>query len=175
VSRFAEKVLQRFADFDAKITLESIQAFFEQGDDARSRFKAGVIQSALSHFASPGVHNVHPVMTDFRRYYAERAAAAFEGTGLTWGPPRDAWSDDSWFFFRSEELPRGTVIVHKTNPGLEHLVFPKETKAFLDRGIDGSDTTGRFSAVQTNKSASIEVSVPAIRRMIRQFRPPSLP
>jgi hypothetical protein len=58
----------------------AIQEFFERDDDARHRFKAGVIRRALKHFGSSGVQNVDPIMTGFRHIYAEYAARHFEKT-----------------------------------------------------------------------------------------------
>jgi len=156
------------SDFDARIPLEQLQEFFERQSDPRSVFKAGVIERALMHFATTGLQKRDEVMTNFRSFYAGQAQTHFEGTGVHWDAPREAWWGDTWFNFRSKELPAGAYIVHKTfvkkaDRGLVHLSIPNMDANVLKALLDKAEEVGRIEVAQTGKSASLQLDVAPIR------------
>jgi hypothetical protein len=155
------------SDFDTHIFLEQLQEFFEQQSDPRSVFKAGVIKRALTHFATTGLQKRDEVMTNFRNFYARQAQIYFEGAGVQWDAPREAWWGDTWFNFRSKELPVGAYIVHKTfvkkvGRGLVHLSVPNMNVEILQALLDKAEGVGKIVAVQTGKSASFQLEVDPI-------------
>ncbi|WP_263365614.1 hypothetical protein [Edaphobacter bradus] len=101
-------------------------------------------------------------MTAFRHFYAEEAARYFAKTALTWEAARDAWYNDSWFCFRSRELPKGVVIVHKPRFAAVDFAFSNTRKEELERALARCTNPEGLEPVQTSKSASIRLSVPLI-------------
>ncbi len=122
-----EKYSKDAAGFDTRVPLESISHFFHNVAEPndRTRFKAAVIDRALSNFAATSLHNIDPVMTAFRASYADQAANFFAQTLVQWEPARDAWYDDSWFSFTHPDLSTKTKIIHKTKKGSVELTLLK--------------------------------------------------
>jgi hypothetical protein len=150
------------AGFDARVSLESIRDFFRSSGDTRSTFKANIIEQALKKFGDTGIKNVDPIMTEFRTFYAQQAELYFSETGPSWEPARDAWYDDSWFNFRSQDLPKDSVIVHKIKAGVVHLSFRNLQAESVHEALKEPLQNSRIKVVQTGKSASLQISVSPI-------------
>lgn len=153
------------AGFDTRISLEAIRDFFIAQDHPRSTFKGCVIKAALDAFAFSVLRVEDPTITEFRRFYAERAELFFSKSDneIEWPLPRRAWWGDTWFRFRSGVLPKRTGIVHKCESGLVHLYFENIPVNILTKALPHCIYSHAPSAVQTGKSASLEFRVLPIR------------
>lgn len=152
-------------EFDTRISLEAIRDFFITRDQLRFTFKARVIEAALDAFTFSGLRVEDPTITEFRRFYAERAELFFSKSDneIEWPLPRRAWWGDTWFRFRSGVLPKRTGIVHKCESGLVHLYFESIPVNILTKTLPHCVYSNAPSAVQTGKSASFEFRVLPIR------------
>ncbi len=157
------------AGFDARVSLEDLMRFFETANDQRSQFKARVVRHAIEAFEASGTRIVDQAMTAFRKFYAEEAETHFSNFqwDITWDRPRNAWYGDSWFVFKSKELPRGVGVIHKTALGKNaygavHLYFENTLQPALATALENCENPHNLHAVQTSKSSAIEVRVTPI-------------
>ena len=157
-----QKYASGLAGFDARVSLESVHAFFHKVGGPRSSFKAGVIERALNDARTVGVRKVDLVMTRFRAFYAERAERRFAGSGLHWEPARDAWWSDYWFWFRGGPLPQSTVLVHKATAGTVQLSFRNTNAQDLAEALGRAAEQSGITVVQTGKSAALQIDVQPI-------------
>ncbi len=144
-------------DFDAKVSLESLQSYFA-GTARRAAFKAAVFRQAILLNAISGVRKVDPHMTEWRAAYAAAAGARF-GSEVRWEEARPACDQDKWFCFRSPLLPPGAVITHKAGMGAVHLSLPQLSADKLQDAVRQSGIEGSPQIRQTHKSASFCFSV----------------
>ncbi len=144
--------------FDTRISLETLKSFFD-GGDARSRFKAGVLDRALTRFAQTGLQKKDETMTQFRSFYASKAEAFFHREEIIWPRARDAWWGDTWFNFNGGPLPKGVEIVHKAAAGVVYLAFRHTAQAMLNEVLAQCLSDSGIMAVQTGKSASFRQRV----------------
>lgn len=148
-------------DFDARISLEKIRTFFDS-QDRRSLFKASVIDRAVNHFEQTGVRVVDKAMTAYRAFYACRAEAAFDGTGVRWPVAREAWWGDQWFRFAGGAIPAGAEIIYKSSSGFVDLAFSKTDEKALQKVFARSmnpDPLLKLHTQQTHKSASLRIQI----------------
>jgi len=151
--------------FDSRISLERLKEFFS-GTDARTRFKRRVIQDALDRFSKSGIQEVDQKMTEFRRFYANEAFSFFKENDnescIEWELPRDAWWDDTWFNFKSPNIPKSTGIIYKARAGVVDLSFANRDASLLQRILENCDHPSNIIAWQTGKSASLRINDLAI-------------
>lgn len=153
---------ERYADnnegFDARVSLETLRSFFSQ-EDARTKFKAGVLDRALHLFEQTGLQKKDEAVTRFRSFYAQEAEAFFRPSGINWPKARDAWWGDTWFNFRGGPLPKGIEIVHKAPADFVDLAFPNTPQETLAKAINQCASERGLVAVQTGKSASLRLTI----------------
>ena len=142
--------------FDTRISLETLRSFF-CGDDARSKFKAGVLDRAMHRFEQTGLQKKDEIVTKFRSFYAKEANAFFRSGEIDWPRARDAWWGDTWFNFRGGPLPKGVEIVHKTASGTVDLAFPNTIQEALANVLRRCTPEKDVIPVQTGKSASLRL------------------
>lgn len=142
--------------FDARISLETIRSFFG-AEDARSKFKGGILDRALHRFAQIGLQKKDETVTQFRAFYAQEAEVFFEPGEIDWPRVRDAWWGDTWFNFRGGPLPRGVEVVHKATSGVLDLAFPNTPVEALARALAQCAPDRNVIATQTGKSASLRL------------------
>ncbi len=156
-----EKYAQDNLGFDTRIPLEKLATFFS-GEDKRARFKYGVIQRALEHFAERGLQKEDETMTRFRADYAAEAACFFVEGELNWPKPRPAWWGDQWFNFKRGGIPAGAEIIHKAAAGFIDLVFTNTKVDALHRVLAKCAHPPEIIAQQTGNSASFRIIVKPI-------------
>jgi hypothetical protein len=156
-----EKYAQGNEGFDTRLSLEKLATFFS-GEDSRSRFKSGVIQRALRHFAETGLQTKDETMTRFRAFYAQEAACFFGEGDVNWPKARDAWWGDTWFNFKGAGIPAGAEIVHKSEAGFVDLAFPNTKVDLLEKALAKCPHLSEIIARQTHKSASLSIRVKLI-------------
>lgn len=147
--------------FDTRVSISKMAEFFS-GDDARSRFKAGVFKQVLRRFEESGLQTKDEAMTSFRAYYAHEAALFFALGEVEWPKSRDAWWGDTWFNFKGGKLPKTAEIVYKAGPGFVDLAF-RYTKVEALKELQGKcGSNAEITAVQTGKSAALRLQVHGI-------------
>jgi hypothetical protein len=144
--------------FDARVSLETLRSFFS-GEDARTKFKAGVLDRALHRFEQTGLQKKDEAVTRFRSFYAKQAGAFFSHGEINWPKARDAWWGDTWFNFRGGPLPKRVEIVHKASAGCVDLCFPNTPQETLGKALSQCAPQTNVVAVQTGKSASLRLIV----------------
>jgi hypothetical protein len=149
--------------FDAALELEHVKEWLAT-EPKRHRFKAEVIERAIRKAAKSGVQIVDQVVTAFRASYFGFFNEFIRDTSQhVWTrQPAPTWKGDTWFEIRSDSLPRGTYINHKSPAGFVDLTFPNTNvaslapaKQFLEQGM---------KIEQTGNSAAIRLDVPKIER-----------
>lgn len=148
-----QKYSSHNAGFDTRVSLETILSFFSEGDH-RSRFKAGVLERALTRFASTGVQVIDPVITTFRAFYAQEAEKVLRVQEIQWELARDAWYDDGWFYFRAPAFPKGLKIVYKAKMGSVELSYANQSATALQNIFAKCSGQDGITTRQTGKSAA---------------------
>lgn len=115
----AEKV-----DFDATVSLEALREYFAGKSDERSRFRARVLEQTIRKYEATGIQRIDPGMTDFRAMYAAECAKVLKPGQWEYDKPRNAWWDDTWFYFRGTSWPKGVQIRHQARTGFIDLILP---------------------------------------------------
>lgn len=111
-------------DFDAVVSLESLLDFFAARPDKRSRFRAEVLAQMIEKYEATGIQRIDEGMTRFRASYASECARVFKPGQWIYDKARDAWWDDSWFFFRGASWPKDVQIRHQARTGCVDLILP---------------------------------------------------
>lgn len=111
-------------DFDAVVSLEALHEYFAIKTDERSRFRTRVLEQTIRKFEATGIQSVDPGMTRFRAMYSAECAKVLEPGRWVYDKARDAWWDDTWFFFRCTAWPKGVQIRHQARTGLIGLILP---------------------------------------------------
>ncbi|MGA2890410.1 MAG: hypothetical protein ABSE51_20395 [Terracidiphilus sp.] len=111
-------------DFDAVLSLESIQEYFASKTDERSRFRARILEQTIRKYEATGIQIIDPGMTRFRSMYASECARSLQPGQWEYDKARDAWWDDTWFYFRGTAWPKGVQIRHQARTGRIDLILP---------------------------------------------------
>lgn len=122
-------------DFDAVVTLETLQAYFKQRMDPHSQFAARVLQQTVSKFETTGIKVVHEGMTRFRASYAAEFNKRFASKEWWHQPARLAWWDDTWFECRRHSWAKGVKVVHQARPGRVQLVLPFRDEVLFTEAV----------------------------------------
>ena len=156
-------------DFDAVVSLESLLDFFAARTDKRSRFRAEVLAQMIQKYEATGIQRIDEGMTRFRASYASECARVFKPGQWIYDKARDAWWDDSWFFFRCASWPKDVQIRHQARTGCVDLIFPIPEKSslllieekWLSRPLHAQERKIRVVPVGNNKHA-IQTCVPRV-------------
>jgi hypothetical protein len=111
-------------DFDAVVSLEALHDYFAMKTDERSRFRTRVLEQTIRKFEATGIQSVDPGMTRFRAMSSAECAKVLEPGRWVYDKARDAWWDDTWFFFRDTAWPKGVQIRHQARTGHIGLILP---------------------------------------------------
>ncbi len=156
---------QTCTDFDMRVSLEQLAQYFQGADDARSRFKADVLEDALAHYGQKGPRKLHLGVTAFRAGYAVEAEKRFSKSGLQWDLPRDAWWGDYWFRFNSKVFGKGVHIMHKAHSGFVDLVFENTGADKLAQALSSCQLPQGTTIISTGKSASLRLRTTPIENL----------
>lgn len=156
------KYISADGDFDSRVSLEALRDYFAKQSGPRAKFRVDVLTRALTKASAVGVQNEDRTITAFRARYEAIARENLELPAWQWDPPRTGWSGDTWFNFRRRSWLPSLKIVHKAQMGAVHLVIPNTAVSHLDDLLRAHSLDERFTAVQTNKSASLQISIPRV-------------
>jgi hypothetical protein len=134
-------------DFDAVVTLQTLQQYLAKRSDERSRFRVRILEQTIRKYESTGLQKIDPVMTRFRAMYASECAKSLNSEKWEYDKARDAWWDDTWFMFRGTAWPKGVKLVHQARTGCMQLILPIDESACLRRVLE------RSAAEHANSSA----------------------
>lgn len=139
-------------DFDAVVTLQTLQQYFAEKSDERSRFRVRILEQIIRKYESTGIQKIDRVMTRFRAMYASECAKSLNSQKWEYDKARDAWWEDTWFTFRGTAWPKGVKLVHQARAGRMQLILPIDETACLRRVLE------RSAAEHANSSAlTVEV------------------
>lgn len=85
------KYTTQAGDFDAVVTLDTLQSFFAERKDDRSQFRAGILQRAIQKYEKTGIQKIDADMTRFRALYAAACEMSLRPGQWWFEPARDAW------------------------------------------------------------------------------------
>ena len=148
--------------FDTRVSITTLAEFFN-GEDARSRFKAGVLKQVALRFEETGLQIKDEAVSQFRAYYASEAETFFALGEVDWPKPRDAWWGDTWFNFRGGGLPKKSEIIYKASPGFVDLTFRNTKVEALKELLSSCQNNAGLTVVQTGKSASFRLQLEGIQ------------
>lgn len=151
--------------FDAAVLLEEIKDWFASDQQRRYQFKARIVEQAIKKAETTGVQQEDPVLTQFRAEYFNFFNLFFKDARIsaTTAIPRKAWKGDSWFDIRSDVLPKGAYINHKSERGFVDLTFPSTNAELLAADLR-QRLEPEMKIEQTYNSAAIRLEVPKIGR-----------
>jgi hypothetical protein len=157
------------SDFDAVVSLEALFGYFSQKTDPRSRFRARVLEQTIRKYEATGIQRIDPGMTGFRAIYAAESARVLKPGRWVYDKARDAWWDDTWFFFRGTTWPKAVQIRHQARTGCVDLILPTSDQALLRAVVeqwvasypDGPVPRIEVISVGRNKSA-FQIRVPKV-------------
>jgi|HubBroStandDraft_2_1064218.scaffolds.fasta_scaffold105866_2 hypothetical protein len=156
--------IEKGHQFDVALPLELIKEWFAPDQPQRQHFKAEVIDRAIKKAETLGVQEVDLAMTKFRRSYYESLNDFFRSAHIkaTMGMPADSWKGENWFYLRSNALPKGVHVHHKSDRGFVDLTFPD---AHAERLTDLRKCLEPGMKIeQTGKSVAIRLEVSSIIR-----------
>lgn len=156
-------------DFDAVVSLEALHRYFADKDDDRSRFRARILEQTIRKYETTGIQEIDPNMTRFRAMYAAACKGSLSSGRWWYQPPRDAWWDDNWFYFRRIGWPKDVKIVHMARFGRMQLVLPMRDEALLRSIVEQREawptnsSAPTISVVPVGKTKSaFQINVPKI-------------
>lgn len=159
-----ERYAREKRGFDEVITLETIRNWIGSVEEARREFKLRVIDDAIAKQAIDGPKIVDAAVTEFRRQYfnALQDFNTAHRSNLKMHKPGNSWKGEIWFRLKSDVLPKGVFIVHKSERGYVDLTFEatdivamQPLREFLEDGM----TLDKIS-----KSTAVRLHVPVIER-----------
>jgi hypothetical protein len=118
-------------DFDAVVSLEALLEYFSTKTDERSRFRTRILEQTIQKYEATGLQTIDHGMTRFRALYAAESARVLDPRQWVYDKPRDAWWDDTWFFFRRTAWPKAVQIRHQARTGYVDLILPTSNQAPL--------------------------------------------
>ncbi len=150
--------------YDICISYESIRDWFQQwGSDARSAYRARLMQEAIDQSRRGYSPDPHSGVTQFWFDYWELARVEYPELHMRKPGKIPAGSD--WPMFRPGVLGQGRRIVHKLARGVVDLEIDGaagvvEEIVALNRNVLGD----QIAVMRTNKSASIRIEVTILDR-----------
>jgi len=156
-----ERYLQWVEGFDVSLPLETIIEWLppEEEENLRVCFKRDVLRAAIKKEGTVGPQTIDDDVSKFRSDYFQFLRDNY--ADLDMNPPKQSYKGETWFHLRHSCLPKGAWIDHKADRGYVDMSFPNVNAADLASIKDRFDAG--MTVVQTGKSASIRLKVPAIQ------------
>lgn len=174
-----EKYPAKKNDFDAVVSLEALREYFAQKTDERSRFRVRVLEQTIRKYEATGVQIPDPGMTRFRALYAAECAKSLDRGRWEYEEPRDAWWDDTWFFFRGTAWPKGVQIRHQARTGYIDVIVPTSDPSTLRAMVEQwqawcpDGPTPTIDVVPVGKSkCAFQLRVPKVTDFSIHAQPP---
>ena len=172
------KYIAKSKEFDASVSIETLQQYFAARTDDRSQFRAGILGRTIKKFEATGVQIIDTDMTDFRAIYAAECEKRLDHTQWIYDKPREAWWDDTWFSFQSVFWPRSIKVRHQARTGFVDLILPLDDQELLRKVLEfwrdsypnNPGPSVNIIPIGKNKSA-LQIAVAKIVEFTRQTRP----
>ena len=147
-----------------KIEYETILAYFEKINDARSIFKIQQITQAIDKQKKGYQVEVDPLVTDFWNQYSDFQKRNYPALYLVYNG-KVKGSNAAWPRFKT--VIDGVYMYHKTESGYVDLTFDGCAEKTIDierllSKIVGDYTKEGYSVYKTGKSAAIRLFVPIL-------------
>lgn len=145
--------------YDVYVEYEKIGLWFEACANARGRWRAYAIATAINQAKRGYKMVVNDKKTEFQRHYWEYVRANYPG--IVMAEPKVRGNMSYWIILRTDEFPKGVYIHHKFNSSTVELGFNKRSVDELRARRDIWEN-GQIYLQQKGKTAALVVNVPLI-------------